>query len=91
MLLRDALFSLPLPVTAAWHLAFVAPPHRAAPQPGGPRPPATVFNGPRECATLTEYQMGCLAYQMSLGGFDGLPGRRCGCETDGRRCIARLR
>lgn len=47
--------------------------------------------GRRECSAVSAYQMGCLAQQMSCGGFDALPGLRCACECSGERCLERLR
>jgi hypothetical protein len=43
----------------------------------------------RECQGIAEYQMGCLARQMSGGGFDASVGGRCPCESQGG-CAERL-
>jgi hypothetical protein len=44
----------------------------------------------RECTSLCAYQMGCLAQQMSVGGFDASAGFRCACETDRHKRYADL-
>jgi hypothetical protein len=45
----------------------------------------------RECSVLSVYQMGCLAQQLSIGGFDVAAGSRCRCEPSGGHCIERIR
>jgi hypothetical protein len=45
----------------------------------------------RECSVLSFYQMGCLAQQLSIGGFDVAAGSRCRCESSGGHCIDRMR
>jgi hypothetical protein len=45
----------------------------------------------RECSVLSVYQMGCLAQQLSIGGFDVAAGSRCRCEPSSGHCIERIR
>ena len=100
ILLSDGLYISPMPFL--WARLVPLPAKRRGDEPQRPsafsrvkrenhRPRAATENDKRECSALSTYQMGCLAQQMSIGGFDAGAVGSCGCERSNDHCIARLR